>query len=61
MTDLSAVINTDWAEKKTKAVPHNVKSVSIIDMMETRTILRTIFRTIIQNLRTSLGQNLLVL
>ena len=39
-------------------MPHSAKSISIIDMMETRTILRTI----IQNLRTtSLGQNLLVL
>ena len=44
--DLSAVINTVWAEKKIKTEPHSTKSRSIIDMIETRT--------------TSLGQNLLV-
>ena len=31
-----------WAEKKIKTVPHSAKSISIIDMIETRTILRTI-------------------
>ena len=40
IADLSAVINTEWAEKKIKTVPHSAKS--IIDMMETRTILRII-------------------
>ena len=30
------------AEKKIKTVPHRAKSIGIIDMMETRTILRTI-------------------
>ena len=42
ITDLSAVIDTEWAEKKIKTVPHSAKSISMIDMMETRTILRTI-------------------
>ena len=42
ITDLSAIMNTEWAEKKIKTVPHSAKSISIIDMMETRTILRTI-------------------
>ena len=42
IADLSAVINTEWAEKKIKTVPHIAKSISIIDMIETRTILRTI-------------------
>ena len=42
IADLSAVINTGWAEKKIKTVPHSLKSISIIDTMETRTILRTI-------------------
>ena len=42
ITDLSAVINTEWVEKKIKTVPHSAKSISIIDIMETRTILRTI-------------------
>ena len=60
--DLSAVINTECAEKKIKTVPHSAKSISIIDMMEARTILRTISEHIFQNLRTtSLVQNLLVL
>ena len=40
ITNLSEVINTEWAEKKIKTVPHSAKSISIIDMMETRTILR---------------------
>ena len=38
ITDLSAVIKSEWAEKKIKTVPHSAKSKSIIDMMETRTI-----------------------
>ena len=42
IADLSAVINTEWAEKKIKTVPHSAKSISVIDMMETRIILRTI-------------------
>ena len=42
IADPSAVINTEWAEKKIKTVPHSAKSISVIDMMETRTILRTI-------------------
>ena len=42
ITDLSAVINTEWAEKKIKTVPLSAKSIGIIDMMEARTILRTI-------------------
>ena len=44
-------------------MPHSVKSISIIDMMETRTVyLENNFGTILQNLRTtSLGQNLKVL
>ena len=46
IASLSAVINTEWAEKKIKTVPHSSKSpksISIIDMMETKTIqLRTI-------------------
>ena len=46
IADLSAVINTVSAEKKIKTEPHNAKSRSIIDMIETR--------------KTSLGQNLLV-
>ena len=46
IADLSAVINTVWAEKKIKTEPHSAKSRSIIDMIETRT--------------TSLGQNVLV-
>ena len=46
IADLSAVINTVWAEKEVKIEPHSAKSRSIIDMIETRT--------------TSLGQNLLV-
>ena len=37
ITDLSAVINTEWAEKKIKTVPHSAKSINIIDMIETRT------------------------
>ena len=37
-TDLSTILNTEWAEKKIKTVPHSAKSLSIIDMMETRTI-----------------------
>ena len=49
-SDLSAVINTGWAKKKIKTVPHSAKSISIIDMIETRTIWTT-----------SLSQNLLVL
>ena len=62
IADLSAVINTGWAEKKIKTVPHSAKSISIIDMIETITILRTISKTIIQNLRTtSVGQNFLIL
>ena len=40
--DLSAVVKSEWAEKKIKTVPHSAKSKSIIDMMETRTSLRTI-------------------
>ena len=42
IADLSAVINIEWAEKKIKTVPHSTKSISIIDMIETRAILRTI-------------------
>ena len=42
IADLFAVINTGWAEKKIKTVPHSAKSISIIDVIETRTILRTI-------------------
>ena len=42
ITDISAVISTEWAEKKIKTVPYSAKSINIIDMMETRTILRTI-------------------
>ena len=42
IADLSAVINTEWAEKKIKTVPHSVKSISITDTMDTKTILRTI-------------------
>ena len=62
IADLSAVINTEWAEKKIKTVQHSAKSIRIIDMMETRTKFKDNFRTIIQNLRTtSPGQNLLVL
>ena len=36
IVDVSAVINTEWAEKKIKTVPHSAKSISIIDMMETK-------------------------
>ena len=62
ITDLSAVINTEWAEKKIKTVPHSAKSISIIDMIGNKNNFKNNFRTIIQNLRTtSLGQNLLVL
>ena len=42
IADLSAVINTEWVEKKIKTMPHSAKSISVIDMIETRTILRTI-------------------
>ena len=31
IADLSAVINTEWAEKKIKTVPHSAKSISIIN------------------------------
>ena len=41
-TDLSAVKNTEWAQKKIKTVPHSAKSISILDKTEIRTILRTI-------------------
>ena len=34
ITDLSAVLNTEWAEKKIKTVPQSAKSISVIDMME---------------------------
>ena len=58
ITDLSAVINTEWAEKKIKTVPHSAKSLSAID----KNIFKTNFGTITQNLRiTSLGQSLLLL
>ena len=40
--DDCAVINTAWAEKKIQTVIHSVKSISVIDTMETRTISRTI-------------------
>ena len=36
ITDLSAVMNTEWAEKKINTVPHS--AISIIDMIDTRTI-----------------------
>ena len=42
IADLSAVMLTEWAEKKIKTVPHSVKSISIINTMETRTMLGTI-------------------
>ena len=45
ITDLSAASYKQWvqgAEKKIKTVPHSAKSISITDMIETRTILRTI-------------------
>ena len=42
IADLSAVINTEWAEKKIKIVPHSAKSIIVIEMIETSTILRTI-------------------
>ena len=42
IADNFAVINTEWAKKELKTVPHSAKRLSIIDMMETRTILRTI-------------------
>ena len=42
ITDLSAVLNTEWAKEKIKTVPHSAKSISIVDKIETRTILRTI-------------------
>ena len=51
IADLSAVINTEWVQKKIKTVPHSAKSISIIDMMETRTILRTVSEKIIQKLK----------
>ena len=38
IAEISAVINTEWAEKKIKTVPHSAKSISIIDMMELRKI-----------------------
>ena len=40
IADLYAIINTGLAEKKIKTVPHSAKSISIIDMIEKRTILR---------------------
>ena len=45
ITDLSAVINAEWAEKKIQTVPHSAKSISIIDMMETRTISEQLSKT----------------
>ena len=45
ITDLSAVINAEWVEKKIKSVPHSAKSISIIDMMETRTISEQLSKT----------------
>ena len=42
IADLPAVKNTEWAEKKIKTVPHNVKGMSKTDVMETKTIFRTI-------------------
>ena len=46
IADLSVVISTESrrAEKKIKNVPHSAKSISIIDMMETRTILKEQFQ-----------------
>ena len=40
ITGLSAVLNTEWTEQKIKTMPHSAKSISIIDMIETRTILK---------------------
>ena len=57
IADLSAVINTEWAEKKIKTVPHSVKSIDTIDTMKTRTILRTILRTISEQLYPKLLNN----
>ena len=45
IADLSVVINIGWAEKKIKTVPHSAKSISIIDMMETRTISEQLSKT----------------
>ena len=50
ITDLSAVINTGWAETNIKTVPHSAKSISIIDMIETRTIWRTISEQLFKTL-----------
>ena len=48
---------------KMKTVPHSAKIISIIDMMETRTIVRTISEQLFKAFKrtTSLGQNLLVI
>ena len=45
IADLSAIINTGWAEKKIKTVPHSAKSISIINMIETRTISEQLSKT----------------
>ena len=48
---------------KIKTVPHSAKIINIIDMMETRTIVRTISEQLFKAFKrtTSLGQNLLVI
>ena len=63
IADLSAVINTEWAEKKIKTVPQSVKIKYKYDWHDgNKNNFKNNFRTIIQNLKTtSLGQNLLVL
>ena len=55
IADLSAVISTGSAEKKIKTVPHSAKGISIIHIIETRTILRTISKQLSKtSIRTSL-------
>ena len=46
--DVSAGINTGRVEKKVNTVPHGAKSISIIDMIETRTISEQLSKTLEQ-------------
>ena len=63
IADLFAVLNTEWAEKKIKTVPHSAKSIRQYNWHDrNKNNFKNNFKTIIQNLRTtSFGQNLLIL
>ena len=51
ITDLSAVTNTEWAEKKIKTVPHSAKRRYKYNWHdENKNNFKSNFRTIIQNL-----------